>query len=186
MAHINLLPWRENLRAQRRREFGVMVLTGVLLTIAGMGYWHWFNEGLIDHQKRRNQYLESEIVKVSEQIKEIQSLEKTKRQLVSRMKVVASLQSSRPQIVHLFDELVSTLPDGVFLTEVKQSGNSVNVLGQAQSNARVSAYMRNIEASPWLASPTLSIIEQKDKNAAADATFALGMAQTVPAGEAKK
>jgi len=184
MAHINLLPWRENLRAQRKREFGVMALGGVLLTLAGMAYWHWFNEGLIEQQNRRNQYLEAEIAKVDKQIKEIRSLEKTKKQLISRMKVVANLQSSRPQIVHLFDELVSTLPDGVYLREVTQNGQSVSVLGQAQSNARVSAYMRGIEASPWLGAPSLRIIEQKGEGAEDANSFSLGMQQMVPKAEA--
>lgn len=191
MAHINLLPWRENLRAQRKREFGVMALVFVLLT--GLVLWVWlqYNEGLIDHQKRRNQFLEAEITKVDEQIKEIKNLERTRKQLISRMKVVANLQSSRPQIVHLFDELVTTLPDGVFLTSVSQSGQSVSVNGLSESNARVSAYMRGVEASPWLASPQLRVIEQKGKGKGRDKTqgvnsFAMGMRQVVPkAGDEK-
>jgi len=189
MAHINLLPWRENLRAQRKREFGVMTLVFVLLT--GLALWGWlqYNESLIDHQKKRNKFLESEIAKVDEQIKEIKNLEKTRKQLISRMKVVANLQSSRPQIVHLFDELVTTLPDGVFLTSVSQNGKNVSVQGRSESNARVSAYMRGVEVSPWLASPQLRIIEQKgkgkDKTQGAN-TFAMGMRQVVPkAGDSK-
>jgi type IV pilus assembly protein PilN len=177
MARINLLPWRESLRAQHRREFGAMMLIGIFLALVGMGYWHWHNLGLIDFQKKRNQYLESEISKVENEIREIESLERTRRQLVARMKVVADLQSSRPLVVHLFDELVTTLPDGVFLTEVVQSNNGVSVKGGAQSNARVSAYMRAIEASPWLTSPNLRSIEQ-DKGARGN-DFSLGMTQVV-------
>lgn len=181
MAHINLLPWRENLRAQRQREFGVMAVAAIVLVALGMWAWYEFNEGLIDYQKRRNQYLEAEIKQVDEQISEIKSLERTRKQLISRMNVVADLQSSRPQIVHLFDELVSTLPDGVYLSEVTQGGASVSVLGKAQSNARVSAYMRGVEASPWLAAPNLRIIEQKGRDAQDGNSFSLGMRQVVPA-----
>jgi type IV pilus assembly protein PilN len=182
MASINLLPWRENLRAQRLREFGLMVVAGLVLTLLAMWGWHTFNVSLIEYQQQRNQYLTAEIKKVDKQLKEIRTLEKTKRQLISRMKVVESLQSSRPQIVHLFDELVSTLPDGVYLTQVTQKGGSVNVLGKAQSNARVSAYMRGIEASPWLTSPSLGVIEAKGKENTDDATFSLGMKQVKPKG----
>jgi len=178
MARINLLPCRENLRAQHKREFGVMMLVGILLALAGMGYWHWYNLGLIDFQKKRNQYLEAEIAEVEKEIREIEALERTRRQLVARMNVVAELQSSRPLIVHLFDELVTTLPDGVFLTEVVQSNNGVSVLGGAQSNARVSAYMRAVEASPWLTSPRLRSIQQ-DKNEGGN-DFSMGMTQVVP------
>lgn len=182
MAHINLLPWREKLRAQRRRDFGVMLVSGVVLTLLFMWGWHEFNLGLIDYQKRRNQYLTSEIQKVEQQLKEIRALEKTKQQLIARMKVVESLQASRPQIVHLFDELVSTLPDGVYLTQVTQKGDSVSVQGKAQSNARVSAYMRGIEASPWLTTPTLGVIQQQGKGNTEDATFSLAMKQVKPKG----
>jgi len=183
MARINLLPWRENLRAQRQRDFGVMLVIGVLLTVFAMGYWHWFNESLVDHQKRRNQFLENEIASVQKQIKEIRNLEKTRKQLISRMDVVTNLQSSRPQIVHLFDELVTSLPEGVYLTQATQNGRNVVVSGSAQSNARVSAYMRGIEASPWLQMPNLRIIEHKGKQSEGANTFELNMQQMVPKAE---
>ena len=186
MARINLLPWRENRRAQRQREFGVMLVVGVLLTIFAMGYWHWFNEGLIDHQKNRNKFLENEIAQVQEQIKEIRNLEKTRKKLISRMNVVTNLQSSRPQIVHLFDEIVASLPEGVYLSQAAQSGQGVVVNGSAQSNARVSAYMRGIEASPWLANPKLRIIEHKGKLSDGVNSFELSMQQVVPQAEAAK
>lgn len=183
MARINLLPWREKLRAQKQREFGLIALLGVVITGAVLGYWHWYNEGLVDHQKKRNQYLEQQIKAVDKQLKEIRALAKTKKQLISRMKVVTDLQSSRPQIVHLFDELVSTLPEGIYLTQVVQRGSVVNVEGKAQSNARVSAYMRGIEASPWLTKPGLRVIEQRAAQSNADANFSLSMVQTMPKGQ---
>lgn len=186
MAQINLLPWRETLRAQRKREFGIMALVGVVLTVLAMWGWHQYNASLIKNQESRNRFLESQIAELDKQITEIRSLEKTRKQLIARMRVVASLQSSRPQIVHLFDELVATLPDGVHLTEVIQSGQGVSVIGRAQSNARVSAYMRSVEASPWLDKPSLRIIEQKDQLKEGANTFSMGMQQVVPkTGDAK-
>lgn len=184
MARINLLPWRETLRTQRKREFGLMLVGGAIIAGLLVGYWYWFNEGRIDYQNKRNAYLRSQIAAVDEQIKEINKLEKTRKQLVGRMNVIQNLQASRPQVVHLFDELVSTIPDGVFLTQMTQSGNNITVLGRAQSNARVSAYMRNIERSPWLGNPKLSIIENKGgakgKGAAGGSQFTLSAKQVVP------
>ena len=117
MARINLLPWREKLRKQRLREFGLMVLGALILTLSGLGYWHWYNEGLIDNQRDRNRFLEREIAKVDKQIAEIRELERTRQKLIARMKVIEDLQISRPQIVHLFDELVQTIPDEWFAAE---------------------------------------------------------------------
>jgi len=182
MARINLLPWREQLRTERKREFGFMLVGGVVIAALLVGYWYWFNEDRIDYQRKRNAYLKNEIAVVDKQIKEIDKLEKTRNQLVGRMNVIQNLQVSRPQVVHLFDELVTTIPDGVYLTELTQSGKAVTVTGRAQSNARVSAYMRNIEQSPWLTKPKLSIIENKDKSKgkAGGSTFTLSATQAVP------
>lgn len=185
MVNINLLPWREQLRAQRMRDFGLLVLFAALLTAGGVFGWYKYNEGLIDYQNRRNHFLEREIAKVDKQIKEIRDLEKIRKQLIARMKVVADLQSQRPLAVHLFDELVTTLPEGIYLSSMVQKGLSITVKGRAESNARVSAYMRNIDASPWLTKPVLRIIEQKgDKDASP--TFSLVMKQVVPKREDEK
>jgi len=187
MARINLLPWRETLRAERQREFGFMLIGGVIIAGLLVGYWYWFALGLVDHQNKRNAYLQAEIKAVDKQIKEIDKLEKTRKQLVGRMNVIQDLQASRPQVVHLFDELVSTVPDGVYLSELTQSGSGITLLGRAQSNARVSAYMRNIEQSPWLGAPKLSIIENKDKgkDAQGGSQFTLSATQVVPKEGAK-
>lgn len=186
MARINLLPWREKLRKQRRREFGLTVLGALVLTMLGLGYWHWYNQGLIDHQMERNRFLEREIAAVDEQIREIEALERTRQKLIARMKVIEDLQVSRPQIVHLFDELVTIVPDGAYLTKLAQRGSALVLDGRAQSNARVSTYMRNIEASPWLANPKLRIIESKDEDrvAAEGSTFQLDLKQIAPKREA--
>ena len=185
MAHINLLPWREKQRKQRRLEFGLTVLGALVLTLLGMGYWHWYNQELIDHQRDRNKFLEREIKQVDKQIAEISELDRTRQKLIARMKVIQDLQISRPQIVHLFDELVTVVPDGAYLTKAVQRGRNLVLDGRAQSNARVSTYMRNIETSPWLADPKLRIIENKDddRNNAEGNTFQLDLKQVVPKEE---
>ncbi len=179
MVNINLLPWREKLRTQRKREFGMAVLLAVLATAAGLFFWHRYNEGLIEYQEQRNNYLRQEIARVDRQIREIRDLEKTRRQLIVRMKVVANLQSQRPLVVHLFDELATTLPDGVYLDSIVQRGKAITVQGKAESNARISAYMRNIEISPWLDKPVLRIIQQKSGKQGA-AVFSLILQQVAP------
>lgn len=186
MAHINLLPWREKLRKQRQRDFGLLVLGALMVTVAGMAYWGFgYVQGMIDHQRDRNRFLENEIAKVDKQILEIRELESTRQKLIARMKVIEDLQVSRPQIVHLFDELVTVVPDGAFLTKLVQRERNLVLDGIAQSNARVSTYMRNIEASPWLNDPKLRIIENKEKDraAASGSTFQLDLVQIVPKGE---
>ena len=159
MTRINLLPWRELLRKEREREFytiagGAAFLMGLVIV-----YIHFHMAGVIDNQNGRNAFLDQEIKKVESQIKEIDRLETEKSQLLARMKVIEELQGQRPQMVHLFDEVVKAIPDGVYLTSIKQSGTSVAIEGIAQSNARVSAFMRNIDTSHWLAEPKLDVIE---------------------------
>jgi len=180
MAKINLLPWREELRKKHLQDFLMFILAGVVLTGAFMGGWHWVNENNIQHQKNRNNYLKREISAVDERIREIRELEKTKQQLLSRMNVITQLQGSRPQIVRLMDEVVTTLPEGVFLTKVNQAGNRVSFNGRAQSNARVSSYMRNIEETRWMTRPMLKIIENKDKTGTGFSHFSLTANQVSP------
>ncbi|RDH88313.1 MAG: pilus assembly protein PilN [endosymbiont of Seepiophila jonesi] len=190
MARINLLPWREAERTKRKREFGFMILGGVIVTIAAIFFMHMHMhmdmdmESLISAQGRRNAYLQQEIDVVKQQIREIRDLGKTKAGLLARMDIIQQLQSSRPQIVHLFDELVATLPDGVHLTSVKQNGALVSVAGRAQSNARVSAYMRNIERSEWLGNPRLDVIENKEATGTGMSHFKLTAKQLASGGGA--
>ena len=122
-----------------------------------------FVMSLIKQQDRRNAYLSEQIRQLDKKIEEIKALEKEKESLIARMKAIETLPTSRPIIVHLFDELVSTLPEGVYLRNVSQTGNKVTIQGVAQSNARVSNYMRNVEASEWVESPKLSIIQSKSQ-----------------------
>jgi len=180
MAQINLLPWREELKKQNLNEFLIMLLVGAVLAGGIMGGWHWQNEENIKYQKNRNNYIKKEIVLVDARIREIRELEKTKAQLLSRMEVITQLQSSRPQIVRLMDEIVTTLPDGVFLSSVKQSGKNIAYDGRAQSNARVSSYMRNIDQTTWMANPRLKVIQNKDKTGTGFSHFQLSAQQSVP------
>lgn len=161
MAHINLLPWRAELRKQQQQDFIAGTGFGVALTLAVMLLLHLKINAMIEYQHERNQYLESEIATVDKKIKEIQELEIKKKRLLSKMEVIQELQASRPEIVHLFDELGRTIPEGVYLSDLVQSDKNLTVNGMAQSNARVSSYMRNLESSVWLKDPLLNIIESK-------------------------
>lgn len=177
MAQINLLPWREELRKKRRRDFGVAVGLSVVLFCIGMLGVHFFIQSMIDRQVARNDYLKREIAALNKVIQEISQLEKTKAQLIARMDIIQQLQESRPEIVHLFDEVVESLPQGVFLTQLRQSGKSLAFWGRAESNARVSAYMRNVEGSAWMGRPDLRVIENKEKTDTGLSHFELRAAQ---------
>ncbi|MEL0585841.1 MAG: PilN domain-containing protein [Candidatus Thiodiazotropha sp. (ex. Lucinoma kazani)] len=178
MARINLLPWREAERKERQKEFGLMVLAGALLSAFVVFGIHLLIQSQIEAQNQRNAYLQREIDAVEKQIREIRDLDKTKQNLLARMNIIQELQGSRPQIVHLFDEIVTTLPDGVYLDQVNQKGNMVTIEGQAQSNARVSSMMRNIDDSEWLENPALVFIESKEKTGTGYSHFQLTVKQS--------
>jgi len=162
MPKINLLPWRDELRAQRRNQFYMAMggAFGVAAVIVIIGVLTM--NMIIDSQKDRNKLIDEEIVQLDERIKEILDLEDKKDRLVARMKIIEQLQQSRPEIVHVFEELARTLPDGVYLSSVKQNGLSIEIKGTAESNTRVSAFMRNIDSSEWLENPDLKVVEVKD------------------------
>ena len=177
MTRINLLPWREQQRKESERQFFTAAGGAVVMTLLVVGYIHIHMTGVIDQQNARNEFLTKEIEAVDAQIAEIKELETEKSQLLARMKVIEQLQSQRPQMVHLFDELVKTVPDGVYITSVKQTGSSVIVEGVAQSNARVSAFMRNIDQSEWMSSPKLNVIEAMSKDGQRASKFVLDIKQ---------
>jgi type IV pilus assembly protein PilN len=180
MARINLLPWREAERRQRKRDFfGTTAAFLALAAVLALAV-HVQAERMIDGQQGRNQFLQKEIAALDIKIKKIKELETTKAKLITRMSIIQDLQESRPEVVHLFDELVATVPDGVYLTRVEQTGRSVIVEGQAQSNARVSSLMRNIEASSWLSSPILLLIENKDQTGTGLSRFRMRFDQGKP------
>ncbi|MCB1755660.1 MAG: PilN domain-containing protein [Gammaproteobacteria bacterium] len=159
MTKINLLPWRETYRKQKQNEFFAMLLgcmiVGAGLVFAGMQ----FMQSKIDFQNARNNYLENEIQALQIELKEIKELESTKNKLLARMEIIQTLQSQRPQLVHIFHELANRLPDGIYLTSMVQEKGSIVLEGRAESNARVSALMRKLDHSDWFAQPVLEIIE---------------------------
>ena len=161
MARINLLPWRTERRKQREREFYMLLLAaavgGLLALFALIG---WMG-ARIDNQNQRNTYLANEIKGLDKQIEEIKELDKTRSQLLTRKQIIEQLQSNRAQMVHLFDEMVKTVPDGVRLTSLKQAGDILTLEGVAESNARVASYMRSIDNSPWMGRTDLRKIENK-------------------------
>jgi type IV pilus assembly protein PilN len=175
MARINLLPWRVERRNQRRKEFLLML---GLSAVAGVVLWFLINlyyNNQISGQNDRNAYLKDQISKVDTQIKEIEELDKKKSKLLARKQVIEQLQANRSQMVHLFDSLVRTIPDGVILTSIKQTGDKLALEGRSQSNARVSTYMRNLEGSGWMTKPDLSIIEAKAGDPALPYVFTLNV-----------
>lgn len=177
MARINLLPWRDAERRRRQRNFFLAMGAAVAVVLmAGVGV-RMQVESMIAAQQTRNQLLEQEIAALNRRIRKIEQLEETKADLLARMNVIQQLQESRPEVVHLFDELVASIPDGVFLTGITQQGNRVEVEGRAQSNARVSAFMRNINASAWISDATLLVIENKDQTGTGFSHFRLSFKQ---------
>ena len=152
---VNLLPHREQKRQARQRHGERHELPLAVLGLAIVGLVHGVLAGQIDNQKSRNTLLKGEIAKLDEQIKEIDKLRDQIQQVLSRKQIVETLQANRSEAVHLFDQMVRQLPDGIYLKSIKQTGTKVTVVGYAQSNARVSTLMRNIEASPWLTNPEL-------------------------------
>jgi len=173
MAHINLLPWREELRKQKQKEFISTstisaVLAGVLVLVA-----HLYVNGKIEYQNQRNNYIQTEIDILNKRIGRIQELESMKQGLLARMNVIQDLQSSRPESVHMMDELVRSMPDGVFLNVFKQRNKKLSMEGVAQSNARVSDYMRNIDTSEWFSDPHLDLIRTTESNRRRIANFTM-------------
>ncbi len=155
MVRINLLPHREQKRQARQRQFVSLAIGLAILGIGTIGLGHILIAAQIDNQNGRNKLLTTEIAKLDEQIKEIDRLRDQTQALLARKQVVETLQANRTEAVHLLDQLVRQLPDGVYLKSVKQNGTRVTLVGYAQSNARVSTLMRNVESSPWLTSPDL-------------------------------
>lgn len=180
MAHINLLPWREEQRKDRNTEFGVLAGIVLAIMLGVVGAVHLYFNASIEYQQQRNNLLIDQISLLDKKIKEIKDLESEKEKLLARMNVIQQLQASRPLIVHLFEELVTTLPEGVNLNNIKQENSGVTVQGIAQSNARVSSFMRNIEASEYLKEPGLNIIRANEQRGQRISEFTLKMKQASP------
>src|SRR5579862_4222894 len=158
MPRINLLPWREEQRKERKLAFAVSLGVACVLSLVVMGAAYLMFNAAIESQRQRNERLRGEIKLLDKQIEEINSLETEKQNFIARMDIIEKLQRSRPEIVHVFDEIVKTLPDGTYLTGVKQTDKHFRFDGVAQSATRVSAFMRNIDSSEYLKNPELQVV----------------------------
>lgn len=186
MARINLLPWREQLREERKQQF-LVSLAGVLVLAVGLVFLgnQYLNAG-IDNQNARNDFLKKEIATLDARIQEIKELKTRRQQLLERMKIIQDLQGNRSIIARVFDQLVRTLPDGVYFTSLNMTGDSIAINGAAESNNRVSSLMRNLDGSEWLASPNLSEVKAVSSGGVDQANvFTLSVQQVSPvvAGE---
>ncbi|SIP99984.1 PilN domain-containing protein [Aquipseudomonas alcaligenes] len=184
MARINLLPWREQLREERKQRF-LVALGGTLAIAAGLVFLAGqYLDGAIEQQNARNEFLKKEIAVLDERIKAIKELKERRGQLLERMKIIQDLQGNRPVIGHIFDQLVRTLPDGVYFTELTRAEKIISITGAAESNNRVSSLMRNLDASEWLVTPSLTEVKAVTAGAIDQANvFQLTVRQTQPGEE---
>jgi type IV pilus assembly protein PilN len=181
MPRINLLPWREAQRRERKLAF--LVALGIAALAAGVTAFaaYLMYGSMIEAQQRRNNNLRAAIRTLDHQIEEINSLESAKQKFIARMEIIEKLQRSRPEIVHVFDEVVRTLPEGVYLTAVKQNGMRLKFEGIAQSSTRVSSFMRNIDGSQWLRNPELEVV-QTSKGTGPGSSFTMTADQVTTSG----
>lgn len=173
MTRINLLDWRSARRERRKREFYVILAGSLALAVAIVLVAMGWLDAQIQNQQARNQYLRQQIAQINQQIRKIQNIDRLRNSLASRMEVIEQLQENRSSAVHFFDEIVNTLPDGVYLTSLSQRGNEVTLDGMAESNGSVSAYMNNLNASPWFSDPRLVVIKTGKGGGAPYSAFTL-------------
>ncbi len=185
MARINLLPWREALRKEKQQEYLTTLGFFALIAAVVVGGVHFYNNERIDYQKSRNAYLDEQIASLDKKIEEIRELEKQKERLLARMRAIEELQGNRPLIVHLFDEVVESIPDGVSLIELTQKDHKVTIDGVAQSNARVSSFMRNLDKAETLTNPQLDIVHASSDDATRVSNFTLRFDQVLPKSESE-
>lgn len=186
MARINLLPWREERRKLRNREAQTLfAATAIAAVLAVLLVVFQYNR-VIDGQLTRNRLLEQEIAAVDRKIKEVEDFEKERSRLLSRKQIIEQLQSSRSMMVHLFDDLVRTIPEGVRLNSIKQAGDQLTLEGAAESNARVSEYMRKLEVSEWMGNPDLQIVEAKGADKRSRYVFTMRVNLRKPKGEGEE
>jgi len=183
MARINLLPWRAERRKQREREFFMQLGAAVVAAILCVLVWMTWMDQRIGNQNERNDYLQGEIKQLDERIAKIKDLEKVRERLLARKQIIEQLQANRSQMVHLFDELVKTIPASARLSGLKQNGESMSLDGVAQSNASVAEYMRNVEASPWMGHADLRKTENTHGDSRMPYVFGLDVALSKPKGD---
>lgn len=183
MAKINLRPWREELRAEKQKRF-LTTLLGAAIVAAGLVFlWKTDMDNRIAYQESRNDYIEAASRKLDSQIKEIQELRKRREELLARMEVIQDLQGKRPVIVRVFDELVRTLPEGLFYTDLSKRKDRLSINGMAESNSRISTLMRNFEGSEWFTNPNLTNVAAADNRRAGYSAFDMSVSQTTPEPE---
>lgn len=170
---INLLPWRELRRQEQDRQL-LSASIGAWLLMGLMVFYGWYHmNGLIDYQEKRNQYLKTEIAKLDEKIKEINKIKDRKQALIARMEIIQQLQRDRTKIVHIFDDLVRKLPKGVYFTALAKKNDRITLKGMAQSNARISNLMNNLDSSDWFTNPDLDIVNAQSRGDARVSQFTL-------------
>ena len=183
MAKINLVPWREERNKRRQKEMlSMLAMTAAVTLVLGI-VWHMFHQYRIDMQMERNQFLRAEIAIVDQKIKEIKRLDELREKLEVRMDLIRSLQTSRPESVHLMDENAFIMPDGVRDVSLVQTGSKIELKGLAQSNAQISGLMHNVEKSAWLQKPALQLINREKKGKQGLSQFTLVYQQTRPKKE---
>ncbi|GAA3569541.1 MAG: PilN domain-containing protein [Pseudomonadales bacterium] len=183
MAKINLRPWREELRAEKQQQFVVMIVGAAVLAVGLAFLWKSDMENRIAYQQSRNAYIETAMKDLDSQIKEIEDLKRKRDELLARMKVIQDLQGKRPVIVRVFDELVQTLPDGVFYSDLVRQGDTLKLAGMAESNSRVSGLMRAFDESEWFTAPSLSNVSAADSERAGYSRFNLSVKQQAPSDD---
>jgi len=164
MSGINLLPWREEARKKSQQNFVISIVGAVAIGVVVIGAGYTYMDGRIAYQEERNAYIQTEIDNLDKAIAEIKTLDANRKALLDRIAVIERLQSTRPGIVHLFDEMVNALPKGLYLTQLKQKDSKIKLVGKAESSARVSSYMNRLNSSPWLSSSDLNTIQVDSEN----------------------
>ena len=185
MARINLRPWREELRAEKQRSLVVMLVGAVVMAGGLVFLWQTHVDSEIAYQQARNNYIERATTTLDAQIKEIEDLRERREELLARMQVIQDLQGKRPVIVRVFDELVQTLPDGLYYSSLNKTNERLTIKGMAESNSRISSLMRNFESSEWFSDPNLTNVASADKARAGYSQFDMTVLQKAPAAEAE-
>lgn len=183
MAHINLLPWREERRQERQQQFFLALIVSAVIAAIILYVAISFGNGLISEQQGRNQFLQQEIAKLDKKIKEIKGLEEERDRLLARMQVIQELQESRPKVVKVFDALVRTVPEGIHLEKVNRTGNRISLEGVAKSNARVSVFMRQLDANSEFEESRLNVIQRTSQKDDAIRKFTLEINESKPKPE---
>lgn len=180
MAKINLLPWRQAYREEKKREFIGIVVGVVVITLLGAYSWVSSVQSAIENQNARNQLLKTEIAKLDEQVKEISEIKKVRDDLLARIKVITDLEGTRPVIVRYFDEMVRAVPDGIWLTMIERKGNLVTIEGVAESYNRIASFLRNLDASEWYTSHKLISVDAAPNEGEDASVFKMTVETTAP------